>query len=473
MNDDLKGRAMSVTSRLLDFVCELNYEDHTQQAIDAAKKNILNIFGISLAGSSEPSSKKVANLVMEWGGSQDSIIIAHSCKVPAHEAAFANGTMARALNLDEVHPPTGSHPFASIVPATLAVSEKRADVTGKEFVNAIILGAEIVCRMRQVPDFCLAVSGWVSEIYTVFGVAVAAARIMKLNREEISNALGLAYSQASGNAQAVYDGAMAYQVQQGFAARSGIISAEMSAKGITGSSNFLEGKAGLYPVYYRCLDYNINRIVEDIGEKYKIEEMFIRSYPVSGFLQAPVENIITIINENNLSKEDIDEVLLRVNNRMYRHVCIPSENKYRPKTMIDAMFSLPYVIGNLILKGLLTPEDFSKESIFDEIRLRAADRVKAIVDDDVERESIESGLSVSLHIAEVRTIDGKTITRKLKFAKGSPQRPMSIEDCGNKAQNWISRCIKPFPEAQLNKLIAIISNIENQKSVNKIAEIMS
>lgn len=473
MNDDLRVRIMSVTSRLLDFVCEFNFEDHTQQAIDAAKKNILNIFGISLAGSSAPAAKKVASLVMQWGGSEDSIIIAHSCKVPAHEAALANATMARALNLDEVHPPTGSHPFASIVPATLAVSEKKRYVSGKEFLNAIILGSEIVCRMRQVPDFCLAVSGWVSEIYTVFGVAIAAARIMKLSREEISNALGLAYSQASGNAQAVYDGAMAYQVQQGFAARSGIISAEMAAEGISGSRDFLEGKAGLYPVYYRCLDYDINRILEDIGKKYRIEEMFIRSYPVSGFLQAPAENLITIINENNLSADDIVEVLLRVNNRMYRHVCLPAENKYRPKTIIDAMFSLPFVIGNLILKGFLTTEDFSKESIFDETRLTAANKVKAVVDDDIERESIELGLSVSLHIAEVRTIDGKTITRKLKYAKGSPQRPMSLKDCGNKARNWINRCIKPFPEAQLDSLIAVISNLENEKNLVKIDEIIN
>lgn len=137
------------------------------------------------------------------------------------------------------------------------------------------------------------------------------------------------------------------------------------------------------------------------------------------------------------------------------------------------MFSLPFVIGNLILKGFLTTEDFSKESIFDETRLTAANKVKAVVDDDIERESIELGLSVSLHIAEVRTIDGKTITRKLKYAKGSPQRPMSLKDCGNKARNWINRCIKPFPEAQLDSLIAVISNLENEKNLVKIDEIIN
>ena len=464
---------MDNTTQLIDFVSRLNYQDHPAHAVESAKKNILNILAISLGGSNEPASKKVASLVRDWGGSQDSTVIAHDFKAPNHEAALANATMARALNLDEVHPPTGAHPFASIVPAALAVSEKMGIVRGDEFLNAIIIGAETVCRMRQVPDFCLAVSGWVSEIYTVFGVAATASRIMGLSEEEIRNSLGLAYTQASGNAQSVYDGAMAYQVQQGFAARSGIISAEMTTKGITGPSNFLEGKAGFYPVYFRGLDYDINRMVEGLGEKYKIEEMFIRSYPVSGFLQAPVENIITIMNENGLSGEDISKVVLRVNKRMYQHVCMPTENKYRPKTVIDGMFSLPFVIGNVILKGFLIPEDFSKEAILEEYRLKSTDKVKALVDEDIERESIEAGLSVSLHIAEVTTKNGKTISRKLQYAKGSPQRPMNIEDCGNKARNWIGRCTKPFSQEKLDKLIEIIGNLENESNVNKIAEIIS
>ncbi len=463
---------MEITNELIRFICSTNYGDYSIEVAESTKKNIMNILGISLAGSSAATTKKIAGMVKKWGGVPESTVIAYDNKAPAHEAAMVNGTMARVLNLDEVHPPTGAHPFATIVPAALAVAEIKGNINGKEFLNAVTIGSEIVCRMRSVPDFCLGVSGWVSEIYSVFGAALAAGRLLGLGENEMSDAMGLAYSQAGGTAQAVYDGAAAYQVQQGFAARSGIVASLMAAEGISGSRNFLEGKAGLYPVYYRGMTYDITRLLKDIGKTYLIEKMFIRSYPVSGFLQAPVENAVNIMQENNLLAEEIENIAVRVNKRMYRHVCIPADNKYRPKSIIDAMFSMPYVVGNVIAKGILTSADFSIEAIQESDRLNAAKKVKIFVDEEIDKESIDLGLSVSLHLMELKMKDGRVFSKKMYYAKGSPQKPFTFEDCVEKSKKLIHLCIKSFDEKKIYKLGEIVKNLEHQKSLDSLINLL-
>jgi len=464
---------MDVTERLLKHITSVNYEDLPPEVVVAGKRSVMDTLGVLLAGASRPGAKEIAGLVKEWGGKAESTVLVYGGMVPAHEAVLANSTMARALDFDDLHMRAGVHPSATIVPVALATAELRGKVSGKELITALVLGIDTTIRLRQVPDFCLAVSGWVGEVHSTFGAAATAGKILGFPQEEMSHALGIAYSQAASTVQPFFDGALVTRVQQGFAARSGLLAAVLAGRGITGAKNFLEGKAGFYPVYYRGINYDINRLVDGIGERYEVLNLAIKPYPSCGFTHAAIENVIEIMQQNQLSAEDIDEVLLRVNQRMYTNVCQPVEARYRPQTVVDAMFSLPYTVGTAMLRGDVFLDDFTDEAIKDSERLKMTDKVKIVVDEDIDQESIKLNLPLSLHVAEIKTKSGKSFSQKMLYVKGYPQKPMTLEDCALKLRRCIPFAAKSFSEGRVNQLIEMVKDLEQLEDVTSLIKLLS
>jgi len=460
---------MGIVDSLLDYITSVQYEDLPDEVVRAAKGIILNTFGAILAGSGAQGVKEIASLAKQWGGKQESAVFLYGAKVPAQEAVFVNATMARALDFDEFNLKTGIHSGATVLPVALAAAELAGNTTGKDLLAAFVVGAEVMSRMRLVPDFCIGMSGWTGEIFGGFGGAITAGRILGLTREQMRHALGLAYSQAAGSAQAIYDGVLATRLQQGFSARAGLLSARLALNGITGPRDFLEGRAGFYPVYYRGMTYDITRLLNGIGKRYEFLNIATKPYPCCGFLMAPIENVVDIIRNNDLDPGDIARVEVQVNRRMYNTVCDPPETRYRPKTIADAMFSLPYVVGTAMLRGDVSLEDFTAEKIVDPERLKFADKVEILVDEDIEKESQELNLALSLHRIVLETKSGQHFSEKMYYPRGFPQHPMTIEDFIHKIEKCAPSAVKRFPPDRIEALKDLVTHLEDQKDVSSIA----
>ncbi|MEA3357986.1 MAG: MmgE/PrpD family protein [Thermodesulfobacteriota bacterium] len=463
---------MTAEEKIIDFAKSTQYEDLPQEAIDGVKSLMLNSIAAMLAGTDANGVKELSLLIERWGGAQESTVFLHGLKAPAHEASMVNAVMIRALDFDDFHMQTGMHTGAIVVPAAIAAAELKGNTQGKEIITAIALGAEILCRMRLVPDRCIGVSGWTGEIYGGFGGAITAGKILGLTNDEMLNALGLVYSQASGNAQTIYEGVLATRLQQGFSARSAIFSTSLAKVGLTGAKHFLEGKAGLYPVYYRGLDYNINRLTDGLGKRYEFLNLATKPYPCCGFLMSPIENILGIIKTNNISRENIKQILVRVNQQMYNTVCFPLENKYQPQTPADAMFSLPYVLSTAILTGDVILEDFSAEAIHDPRRLELAKRIEIEIDDDIDRESKELNLPLALHEINLTIKGEKYFSHKKYHAKGFPEKPMTMEDFSQKIKKCAPFTVRSFSEDNVESLMHIVKNLESHTEIQQLIDLL-
>ena len=465
---------MGVEQKLVNYVSSVTYNDLPAEVTLATKKSIVDTLGVSIAGSGAPIVREIATLVKQWGGKPESTIFFYDAMVPAHQAVLVNSAMGRALDFDEYHMTLGVHPIPTMMSVALATAELCGGVTGREFITAVVTGSEITCRMRLVPDYCSGVSGWASALHELFGAAATAGKLIGLSSEEMTNALGLAYSQAAGNTQCVQDsgGGSAIALQQGFSARAGLLSAILAQKGMAGARNFLEGKAGLYPVYYRGIPYDINRLLNGLGEAYEILNLAAKLYPSCGYTSAAVGNVIEIMHQNNLSNEDIDRVVLRVNQRMYNNACHPPEVKYRPKNPGDAIFSLPYTVGSAIFQGDVFLEDFTPEAIKDAGRLSQVDKVEIVLDQDIEQEASRLNLPLYLHVAEIKTRNGKSFSQKMLYAKGSPQKPMTLEDCAEKARRCSRFGVKEFPENKVSQLVEMITDLEQLEDVRSLVRFL-
>jgi len=182
-----------------DFALNTRYEKLQPEVIEQAKKLILDLVGVALAGY---KLMEFPRIVVEYmaglGGTPEATIIQRKKKFPAVNAAFSNAACAHALDMDDGHRFAALHPGTATIPAAIAAAELSGAST-KDVIAGVVAGYEIMIRIGMAINPSSLNRGFhPTGIMGPFGAVAAAANIMGLSREETIGALGLAGLQASG-----------------------------------------------------------------------------------------------------------------------------------------------------------------------------------------------------------------------------------------------------------------------------------
>ena len=92
-----------------DHIVETRFEALPADAVEGAKKSILDILGVILAaGRHGAAVRGVVELARQEGGAPECSVLGFGGRLPAMTAAFANGAMAHCLDYDD-QTPWGQH----------------------------------------------------------------------------------------------------------------------------------------------------------------------------------------------------------------------------------------------------------------------------------------------------------------------------------------------------------------------------
>src|SRR5258705_3490949 len=149
------------------------------EVIERAKIHLVDTFAAIVSGSRLIPGKHAITYVKPYVGTREAGVIGTRIVTSALYAALANGTCAHADETDDTHPPSRSHPGASVIPATLAVAE-RQQLSGAAMLRAIVLGYDVCPRVLfALKDAQLRDSGFhPSSKGGLFGAAVAAGALL-------------------------------------------------------------------------------------------------------------------------------------------------------------------------------------------------------------------------------------------------------------------------------------------------------
>ncbi|TMR05524.1 MmgE/PrpD family protein [Actinomadura soli] len=409
--------------------------------LDRMRLALLDTLAAQIAGLSADGARQVAGLVTHWGGRPEATVHATGERVPRHLAALANATCARAWDLDDVLEHAFCHVSGSVVPAALAVTEAveaagRRTVSGREFLTAIAIGAEAVCRMALAPRESFTVTG-ASRTYEcgTFGAALTSARLMGLSGERTRHAMGIALSMLCGKQQAFLAGAHTVSLGQGLSAQAGVLAAVMAERGITGAApdiDVLEGRFGYYFTNHRGR-YDPDEITTGLGTEWRVLESSIKPlYPCCKFTHTSIAATLDAIRDLDGATGRIEAIEVDVTDReAYDLACAPDGAKRRPSTQAAAQFSMPYAVAVAAVHGRVGPEHFVPAALDDPRVLDVADRVVIKPDLDGERPANRGALPMPAHVT-VRLRDGEAITKRATVVKGHPRAPMDFADVAAK-----------------------------------------
>lgn len=458
---------MDVISDLARNIVDIEYEDLPQQAVEIAKKFILDTIGVGIAGTGAPGNKEIMDLVEEWGGKKESTILVYGLQVPAPEAAFVNSMFIHSTDYDDTDDRTATHANVTALPAALAIAEKmRSD--GKALITAVTVGVDLICRLALASNLF---HGWHNTTTVgIFGAAAAAGKLLGLEEAQMVDALGIAYSQAAGNRQGREDGALTKRLQPAFSTKAGVMSAIMAQKGITGAKNVIQGQWGFFRLYRDySLDYDPDKWAEslrdELGKRFEVVNLSAKPYPCVRCAHAPIDSALELAAHHDIMPHDVQEVLIYTNERVIDTAGGPFVIRTNPE--VDAKFSIPYTVAVALTKREVTLSDFEERTIRDPELCKLADRIKVVVSPEFKgSRSVVGPIEI-----EIKMKDGKEFSNRVEFAKGHVQNPMTEHDLFRKFKDCVKHSTIPISDQSTEQLLRMLSELEDVDDISKVLRI--
>lgn len=411
-----------------EYADRLSFDRLPKDVVETAKISTLDYLGVVLAGSRTPSSRIIAEYVCSLHGVQEATVAAFGDRVPAPHAALANGTMAHSIELDdhEAHERSYVHPGVAVMPTAWAIAETQP-VTGEEFLTAVVLGYEIIGRLSAAtpPGYLDFKKGFhTTALFGPWAAASVAAKLRGLTREQHANAFGIIGSICSGLFETRAAGTWTKRLHPGWAGHNGIFATSLASKGFTGPRTILEGNHGLYRAFAGEGNFDLGIITDKLGETYEISLIMYKPYACAGVLHSPLTAVDEIRAKVKFGADDVEEILVRSAKKLVDHFTLPREMKYRPNSGAQGQFSLPYAVAVLVHDGAALLEQFSDEAVMRPSVVELAQRVRAEVDEELEKRWPEE--EPSRVIITLR--DGRRLTAEVRGGKGTLVHPMSAEE---------------------------------------------
>lgn len=345
------------------FISNYRYEQATVESITTAKAAFLDFFGVTYRGMCENASQIALNTVDEIfsknnNGNLDASVIGTKIKTDILNAAFVNGVAAHVLELDDGHRGAQIHLGAVIFPTALAISEAY-DLSGREFLEAVIVGYEVGILLGKMVNPNHRNKGFhtTGTIGTFIAGAVAS-KLLKLDDEQILNALGLCGTQVAGLLESDHGGSMGKSLHAGKAVYNGVLSAFLARNGFTGSETIFEGKEGflktmVYDDDYDVDEFSLEDALRNVG-KVRIRDIYFKKYPFCRHIHSSIDTALKLKASIGDEYDHIENVAVKTYSVAAEH------NNYNPKNLEELKQSLPYAVAISLVMGEVSVDEINQ-----------------------------------------------------------------------------------------------------------------
>lgn len=411
---------MNACDPLLEWLTGPGPSRLPERAADAIHRSLIDTCAVAWGARTATGMSSISALAASEGGTPQSLLWDGSGRrVPSTAAAFHNGCYAAALDFDSLHPDV-SHIDAVVIPAAIAVAQQ-VGADGRSLIYAIAAGTELAYRLARAGQ---APRGWFrTSIYGVFGAAAASARLLGLNKDGMSDALGIALGQVAGTQQGHLERTLSKRLLSAFAARAGVHSALLAQRGISGPRFAFDGPHGLFALYGRC---DPQALLDQLGTTFLFESTTYKRYPACGRAHAAIEAALRLTNpgtELPVVANDIDTVTLTLTSDMHELVGAPYSIDGTPE--VTGQFCAQYAVAAALTHGKFEVQQISEDAVLDPTLRPLIDRISI---------QIQGRGNMAPATIQVRLRNGQIRRCTVSALPGGSEAPLGIHELSEKAQ---------------------------------------
>ena len=453
----------SLTAHVANFVAQTDFSDVTPEVAELGKKSILDSLGVALSGSVAESSTLIRQYLSGLGLSEGaSTVFGSSLRLSPRFAALGNGVAMHADDFDDTWQATpdryqGVHPTAPVLAAVLAVAEP-AGRPGKDVLKACIVGIEVCCRIFDAENPRQTLDGFHSTGASgMLGAAAGVASLIGLTAVVTRQVLGIAASQ-TGSLLAQL-GTMTKPFHGGLAAECAVVSTDLAAIGFTASPKILETRWG----YFQALggSHDDARIRNKLGRPWAFADrgVWLKPWPTGSLGHPTLTKMLELIAQYDLRVQKVAKIRVRTSKSIHDTLF-----HHKPKSELEAKFSLEFGVAALLLERKLTLSHFTDEFVSRPEVQAAIDLVDFTAFSAAEAKKANHTLVTSS--VDVDLVDGTTVGGRIDYGKGSLANPMSENEVVDKFRD--SASYARWPESKTEQAIRLVQGLEQLDDVREL-----
>ncbi len=462
-------KAPALTRYVSEFIVNTRYEDIPQDVMELGKKSILDGIGLALAGSVSTLAPLMKRYIESLGPcTGKSSVIGTGLKVAPRFAAFANGNFIHADDYDDTQLAVAkdrvygllTHPTVPVLPPVLALCELEGR-SGKELLTAYHVGVEVECKIAE----AISPRHYNDGFHTTgtvgpFGSVAACAKLRALDASKTTNALGIAAAEGGGLRENF--GSMTKPFHAGHAAEGGVVAADLAALGWTAAPNILEAQYGFFHAAGGSFDPAA--IMDRLGNPWTFASpgVSIKPHPSGSLTHPAMGEMMRLIRQHDINPADVEKVDVGGNNRM-----VTTLLHHHPTTGLQAKFSMEFGIAILLLDRKAGLAEYSNAVVQRPDIQQMISRVNFYIDPEAE----QAGFDKMTSILKVHLKDGRVVSGRAQFAKGSPANPMSFDEVADKFHGCAG--FAKWPRQKADAVIDCVKTMQSAANVSRLAAMLS
>lgn len=454
-----------LAAELARWSAGVRFRDLPHDVIESTKLRLLDSAGLALAGAGTGFGRSVRRAAVALSPAGPCHILGFGDAVSVTAAALANGALAQALEYDDTHIESIVHMSGPATAAALALAEL-APVTGQELITAIAIGNEISCRAGCVSSGELHQRGFhPTGLFTTFGCAYLAARLLKLDAAATAHAAGIAGSFASGLLQCWVDGTETKFLHPGWAAQSGIAAAQLARAGVTGPEEVFEGRWGLYASHVQdpAAHRDVSRLTAGLGSDWESRRSSFKPFPAAHVIHPYISAALRARERHRIDPNQVATMECPVASYIVGIVCEPAAEKLAPATDAHGRVSLQYSLAEALYHGSLGKNAYSPESLRHPRILELARKVRYRPDPAYPGPGRFKGA------VRIEMKDGRVFEETEEYNRGSPENPMSYQELRAKFDENAASMLPPERRRELAEAIARLESLDNAAVIAALA----
>ncbi|MGY9065156.1 MULTISPECIES: MmgE/PrpD family protein [Streptomyces] len=443
---------------LAEFAHQIYRDGIPSSVQDYVTKLIIDQLGLQLACSRLPWSEAAYDYVRDFGATGSSTVLFHGLRTHPEHAAFANATFGHGQDFDDTCQMVQTHAGAVIIPVALAVAEE-VNATGEQLLRATAAGLEVMLRAAHAvsPD-CLRRGHHTPPAAGPFGAAIAAGLLHGQSPTELAQSLAIAGSFSGGLIEYTQSGGSVKRIHTAIPTTAGIRAVALARRGMTGPLTVLDGAKGFVNVF--ADKGSVERLTDQLGTRYIIEKVGLKAYNCCYFIHAPLEAFQFLMRQKNLTPDDIAEVTVGLS----AHGAVHVGTIVHPVDPLGGQFSVQFTLGMAAYGELPGLDSYSDEQLADTRFHAFADRVKVETDPVAEAEYPENWGGV----VTLTTTDGHTYRRRVRYATGTPQNPMTGDEVWGKFSRITTDALDGEQAAHIREMVHDLPALDSVRRLSAL-----
>ena len=416
------------TQALTGFLADLNYTQLPEAVISRTEDLFLDWLGSALASQGAhpiPLFERYAAMMGPASGPAG--VLVNGTTSSAYFAALVNGASSHLVEQDDLHNSSVLHPATVVFPAVLAGAQDLGK-TGRELILAAVAGYEAGIRIGEFLGRSHYRTFHTTATVGTLAAAVGVGKLMDFNQEQFTNLLGSAGTQAAGLWEFLRDAADSKQLHTAKAAADGLLAAYLTAEGLSGARNILEGEQGM--AAGMSSDANPACLSDGLGRRWALTETSFKFHASCRHTHPAADALLDLMQREHLRAEDI----ARVTTRVHQGAIDVLGRVLVPQSVHQAKFSMGTVLGLIAVYGKAGLPEFQQHALTDPRISEFRDKVHMVLDDEVDSAYPQRWLGR----VEVTTVQGRTVHGRIDEPKGDPGNTLTRDELEDKFRRLLA-----------------------------------